>query len=98
MCTLPGFSLRQWFLGLNLFVGMHKYELILSIHITEPYTYLVKVLFPSGPKVTITRNHWGLDITIKTPRPNDINNEKGLCLYSGPNVKAQVDMYGYNLR
>lgn len=56
-----------------------------------------KVLFPSGSKVVIRRNSWGLDVIIETPRANYINNEKGLCLYSGPNVKAQVDTYGYNL-
>lgn len=59
---------------------------------------LFKVLFPSGSKVVIRRNYWGLDLIIETPRASNINNEKGLCLYSGPNVKAQVDIYGYNLR
>ena len=60
--------------------------------------YLFKVLFPSGCKVVIRRNYWGLDVIIETPRASKSNNEKGLCLYNGPNIKAQVDIYGYNLR
>ncbi|KAJ7392897.1 hypothetical protein OS493_008134 [Desmophyllum pertusum] len=39
-----------------------------------------EVLFPSGAKVVIRRNTWGLDVIIDTPRASDINNEKGLCL------------------
>ena len=46
--------------------------------------FVFKVLFPSGAKVVIRRNTWGLDVIIDTPRASDINNEKGLCLGSDP--------------
>lgn len=59
--------------------------------------FLLKVTFPSGPKVVIRRNSWGLDVILETPKANDSNNEKGLCLYPGP-YHGRINTYGYNLR
>jgi len=56
-----------------------------------------EVIFPSGPKVVLRRNSWGLDVILETPRAIDSNNEKGLCLYPGPYYR-KIDTYGYNLR
>ena len=54
-------------------------------------------MFPSGAKVEIRRNSWGLDVIVNTPRARDINNEKGLCLYGGP-YNTEITKYGFNLR
>lgn len=51
-------------------------------------------MFPSGAKVVLRRNSWGLDVKVETPRASDTNKETGLCLYSGGDVNA----YGYSLR
>ena len=40
-----------------------------------------QVIFPTGVKVDIVRNFWGLDITILTNRRIDMKNESGTCLY-----------------
>ena len=48
------------------------------------FFFFIKVLFPSGAKVVIRRNSWGLDVVIKTPRAIDRNQEGGLCVYPGP--------------
>lgn len=56
-------------------------------------------MFPSGPKVVIIRNDWGLDVIIETPRANDSNKEVGLCLYPGPyHSGGRINTYGNNLR
>ena len=52
------------------------------------------MIFPSGAKVLLTRNYWGLDVQVETPRASDSNNEKGLCLYSG----GDINIYGDSLR
>ena len=55
----------------------------------------VQVLFPSGAKLAIYRNSWGLQVNVYTPRAKNIANEMGLCLYDwGQDVNA----YGNNLR
>ena len=48
------------------------------------FFFFIKVLFPSGAKVVIRRNSWGLDVVIETPRAIDRNQEGGLCVYPGP--------------
>ncbi|PFX16674.1 Neurogenic locus notch-like protein 2, partial [Stylophora pistillata] len=50
-----------------------------------------EVLFPSGAKVVIRRNYWGLDVVIKTPRATDTKQEGGLCMYPGPYNKYITD-------
>lgn len=54
-----------------------------------------QVLFPSGAKVAIFRNFWGIDVNVYTPRAKNIANEKGLCLYDW---SKNVNTYGSNLR
>ena len=56
---------------------------------------LLQVLFPSGAKVAIFRNYWGIDVNVYTPRAENISNEMGLCLYDGI---QDVNKYGNNLR
>lgn len=56
---------------------------------------LLQVLFPSGAKVTIFRNFWGIDVNVYTPRATNIANEMGLCLYDWG---QDVNTYGNNLR
>lgn len=53
-------------------------------YVLFPFFFSIKVLFPSGAKVVIRRNSWGLDVVIKTPRANDASQEGGLCVYPGP--------------
>jgi len=53
------------------------------------------VLFPSGAKVAIFRNSWGIDVNVYTPRAKNIANEMGLCLYDWG---QDVNNYGNNLR
>ena len=53
------------------------------------YIFSVKVLFPSGAKVEINRNSWGLGVTLFTPRARDIKNERGLCLYNHTTIDAE---------
>ncbi|XP_015780130.1 PREDICTED: von Willebrand factor D and EGF domain-containing protein-like, partial [Acropora digitifera] len=42
-----------------------------------------EVIVPTGVKVTVERNYWGIDVTIYTPRAKHSQNESGLCTYSG---------------
>ena len=53
------------------------------------YFFSVKVLFPSGAKVEINRNSWGLGVTLFTPRARDVKNERGLCLYNHTTIDAE---------
>ena len=59
--------------------------------------FFVKVLFPSGAKVVIRRNDYGLDVVIKTPRANDANQEGGLCIYPGP-YRIRITDVGFRER
>lgn len=47
------------------------------------------MLFPSGAKVEIARNYWGLDVSLFTPRAKDVNNERGLCLHNPATIDAE---------
>lgn len=38
-------------------------------------------MFPTGVKVELERNYWGLDVNVITTRPGDRSLESGLCLY-----------------
>ena len=55
-----------------------------------------QVIFPTGVKVDIVRNYWGIDITILTNRPNSPNMESGICLYS--RLQGDVNAYGERQR
>lgn len=59
------------------------------------------MIFPTGVKVDIVRNYWGIDVTILTNR--EIGKESGTCLYEerkDPNMS--INDYGrlqrYDLR
>ena len=54
-----------------------------------------QVLFPSGAKVTIQRTFYGMNVFLYTPRANDSDNEKGLCLDP---EDQHPDSYGESLR
>jgi len=38
---------------------------------------------PTGIKVIVERNYWGIDVTLYTPRTKRSQDEAGLCTYSG---------------
>lgn len=38
---------------------------------------------PSGIKVIVERNYWGIDVIIYTPRTEHSQDESGLCTYKG---------------
>ena len=40
-------------------------------------------MFLTGAKVEISRNAWGIDILLFTPRAKNAANESGLCLDRG---------------
>jgi len=54
-----------------------------------------EVLFPSGVKVTIYRNWYGLNIILLVPRANNSATESGLCLYTG---EPNITNFGYRHR
>ena len=57
----------------------------------------IQVLFPSGVKVEVYRNDFGLNINLYTPRAKQKVNESGLCLYD-EQVQPDVNQYGYRFR
>ena len=65
------------------------------IHLKLDTFRALQVLFPSGAKVAIFRNYWGIDVNVYTPRAKNIANEMGLCLY---NWGQDINTYGKNLR
>ena len=42
---------------------------------------LLQVIVPSGIKVLLERNYWGIDVTVYAPKPKSTKNEEGLCTY-----------------
>ena len=42
---------------------------------------MLQYILPSGIKVQLERNYWGIDVSIYTPKANGI--QKGLCTYQG---------------
>ncbi|XP_078371962.1 von Willebrand factor D and EGF domain-containing protein-like isoform X7 [Oculina patagonica] len=54
-----------------------------------------QVLFPSGVKVEIYRNWYGLNVIFQTPRAQHFGNESGLCLY---NNESDIQKFGDTLR
>ena len=38
---------------------------------------------PTGIKVIVERNYWGIDVTLYTPRTKLSQDEAGLCTYLG---------------
>ena len=55
------------------------------LHLIFKWSCLVKIvlqyILPSGIKVQLARNYWGIDVSIYTPKTNGI--QKGLCTYQG---------------
>jgi len=57
------------------------------------------VIFPTGVKVDIVRNPWGIDVTILTNRADSKVNESGICLYEDrDNRSMTIDEYGETQR
>ena len=54
----------------------------------------IQVIVPSGIRVVLERNYWGIDVTIYTPRAI---NEEGLCTYE-KNQHGDITKFGENLR
>ena len=56
-----------------------------TFHLILKLSCLVKIvlqyILPSGIKVQLARNYWGIDVSIYTPKANGI--QKGLCTYPG---------------
>ena len=57
----------------------------------------IQVLVPSGIRVVLERNYWGIDVTIYTPRAANRQNEEGLCTYEN-NRHGDITTFGNNLR
>ena len=56
-----------------------------TLHLSLKLSCIVKIvlqyILPSGIKIQLERNHWGIDVSIYTPKANGI--QKGLCTYQG---------------
>ena len=51
-------------------------------------------MFPTGVKVELVRNYWGIDVTVITTRA-DPQLEAGLCFYEHT---EDIDIFGENQR
>lgn len=51
-------------------------------------------MFPTGVKVDLVRNYWGIDVTVITTRANP-QLEAGLCLYD---FTVDIDTFGEDQR
>ena len=63
-----------------------------TLHLILKLSCLVKIvlqyILPSGIKVQLVRNYWGIDVSIYTPKAN--GNQKGLCTYQGTSGKPRL--------
>ena len=55
----------------------------------------VQVMFRSGAKVEISRNAWGIDVLLFTPRAKFAANELGLCLKPDQGINTFGDQWRY---
>ena len=53
-----------------------------------------QVIFPTGIKVVLERNYWGIDVTIYAPQAEKEANEDGLCKYT----KGDINTFGNSQR
>ena len=51
-------------------------------------------MFPTGVKVELVRNYWGIDVTVITTRA-DPQSEAGLCLYD---FRGNINTFGEDQR
>lgn len=56
----------------------------------------IQVIVPSGIKVVLERNYYGIDVTIYTPRATNRQDEEGLCTYEDRH--GDITTFGNNLR
>ena len=42
---------------------------------------LIQVIVPSGIRVTIERNYWGIDVIVYAPKTDVPEKEEGLCMF-----------------
>lgn len=57
------------------------------------------MIFPTGVKVDVVRNYWGIDVTILTNRGT--GKESGTCLYDerkDPNINDYGRLQRYDLK
>lgn len=59
------------------------------------FAVVVQVMFPSGAKVEMSRNAWGIDVLIFTPRAKFAANESGLCLKPDQDINTFGDQWRY---
>ena len=52
----------------------------LSFDLMIVLAFFFQVMFRSGAKLEISRNTWGIDVLLFTPRAESLDNEAGLCL------------------
>ena len=57
----------------------------------------IQVIVPSGIRVLLERNHWGIDVTIYTPRATNRKNEEGLCTYE-KDRHGDIIKFGYKMK
>ena len=57
---------------------------------------LFQVIFPTGIKVELERNYWGIDVTIYAPQAEKEANEDGLCTYLP--TKGDINTFGNSQR
>lgn len=57
----------------------------------------IQIIVPSGIKVVLERNYWGIDVTIYTPRATDPKNEEGLCTYE-KDRHGDITKFGDNFK
>ncbi|XP_015751386.1 PREDICTED: von Willebrand factor D and EGF domain-containing protein-like isoform X2 [Acropora digitifera] len=58
---------------------------------------IYEVIVPTGIKVRVERNYWGIDVHIYTPRTKHSQDEAGLCTYSGNDVYITHHAWKYRL-
>lgn len=57
-----------------------------------------QVMFPTGVKVELVRNYWGIDVTILTTRAQTPFQESGICLYDRHKDGNNITAFGENHR
>ena len=77
------------------FLSWFKIYCFLPYRATNGQTFF-QVIFPTGIKVDLERNYWGIDVTIYAPRAEKEANEDGLCTYLS--TKGDINTFGNSQR
>ena len=62
---------------------LHSLSLLVRVLSSQICLFSFLVIVPTGIRVIVERNYWGIDVTIYTPRAKYSQDEEGLCTYSG---------------